>query len=143
MKTPREILLEQQQNSSPQLDEIRSRVIAQELGKDQPSILEAIRSWLSMNRIAWASFATAWVAIVGLNVATSVDGTSAPSTMLRADTEAVMKDVHRRQTQLAILLTDDEPNDLSDEVERTDSNGPRSDVTRPRRSAQLQNQFHV
>lgn len=137
MKSPREILLEQQQNYSPQLDAIRRQVIDQELGEGQRSVLDAIRSWWSMNRIVWASFAAAWVAIIALNVAAGNSGHS--QVVVREETES--SDVRVRwqdyRAELAILLLEETSTDDSSAEVIDNIPGPRSAAPGSRQFSQL------
>lgn len=140
MKSPREILLDRHHEASPRLDEIRRQVIATELAKSESTWVEALRDWLSFGRVAWLSFASAWVVIIGLNVAANVDGGSTERLSTHADAAEVVEGVQRYQTQLAILLDEGEP---PEQIEPSDTAGPRSDATRPRRNAQLQNHIYA
>ena len=141
MKSPRETLLNAHRHQSPDLDRIRRQVIDEELRNRQPSILEALSGWLQPKRLLWASFATAWVAIIGLNLSADVDANPAERSKQFADAEHVMEGVQRYRTQLVVLLMDEESAQTSEEVDRSDPTGPRSDATRPRRNARLQNHY--
>jgi len=143
MKTSRELLLERNEARSAQLDEIRARVIAQELEKDPTSVLNAILGWWTMNRVAWVSFASAWVVIVGLNLAANVEDDATNRVLARAEAVDVIEGVQRYQTRLAALLMADESVEVSEQARGNTTTRPRSDATRPRRNAQLQTRSYA
>lgn len=137
MKSPRDILLEQHQDQSRALDEIRRQVIAEHVTVAGPSLLAIICGWLNLNRATWGAFATSWVAIIALNLAAGMDSIDEPRGSGRADVGDVFEGLKEYQAQLARLL--DEPRLDPEELDDPDSTprGPRGDVDRPRRDARL------
>lgn len=146
MKTIRELLLERHRQQEPKLDQLRAQVLARELQSDatdeqrgdiRSSPLAVLRAWLRFDRVAWGSFATAWVAIIALNLAANDEPAAASSAGDHADAGEVLEGLMDYQAQLAQLLNDSpaEPDALESTGPRVP--GPRGAVDRPRRDARL------
>ena len=127
MKTPREILLEQQAEALPDLDRIRRDVVA-DLGRaalcrgsgtatdatervppaSRPAwspLTWAVVAWEQLvlpSRYAWAGVAVAWLCIVTLNMALS-DG-NAPALAQRPAPDAAQVELAREQRALEAEL---------------------------------------
>ena len=120
MKTPREILLEQQAEALPDLDRVRRAVVA-DLGRvtmtdatervppaARPAwspLTWTVVAWQQLvvpSRYAWAGVAAAWLCIVSLNLALS-DG-HAPALAQQRAPDAAQAELAREQRALAAEL---------------------------------------
>jgi hypothetical protein len=141
MKTPRDLLLERHRKQSPALDQLRERVISQELGEpiarpDQraaPSWLATLRDGLSFQRAAWGGFAAVWCVILGLNLAAEREMGTGAAASAPIDSAQFLAGLQENRAQLAALLFDQENENES--TNRQLEPGARSDARRIRQHA--------
>jgi hypothetical protein len=135
MKSPRDILLGQHREQLPALDEIRRQVIAHELRNPSPPLLATLPAWLTLNRAAWSSLAAAWVVIIALNSSANLGDKSNTPVRSQADARKVLEGVREYQSQLALLLFDQESIEDRNQIDEPKKPGPRSEVRQPCRHA--------
>ena len=109
MKTPREILLEQQAEALPDLDRVRRAALAETAPmRQRPAwspLTWAVVAWQQLvlpSRYAWAGVAAAWLCIVSLNLALS-DG-NAPALAQQRAPDAAQAELAREQRALEAEL---------------------------------------
>jgi len=148
MKTPRDLLLERHRQQSPALDELRERVITQELGADPAAVRQSRTglltrwfAWLNFQRTAWSGFAAVWCVILGLNLAAEREMGTAVAASGPTDPEQFLAGLQANRAQLAALLFDEEAGE--DSTHRETKPGPRSDAGRIRQDARHLNTAFV
>ena len=127
MKTPKDILLAHHQQAIPKLDALRLEVTAQLRANAQADSrgwltafwTEAIAPW----KKAWIGIATAWVAIVAVNLATGTPSIRGNPTEAKTDPQVRL--VLREQRMLLTQLLGPAEWPLPAEPVKS---GPRSDV---------------
>ncbi len=148
MKSPRDLLLERHRQQTPALDQLRQRVIAEELDespaptrdrhpaeRDVPTLLARGFAWLNWQRAAWSGFAAVWCAILGLNLAAQSETEALVAATSPVDSREFLAGLQANRAQLAALLSDrNDGNAATPEAKPA----PRSDVNRPRKDA-----FHL
>ncbi len=148
MKTPRELLLERHRAQSAALDQLRERVVSQELGEavarprqnDAPNWLATLRGWLNFQRAAWGGFAAAWCVILGLNLAAQSETETLIAASAPVNSREFLAGMQENRAQLAALLFDQESGGAREQSSRKPKPGPRSDADRSRKGASL---FHT
>ena len=148
MKTPRDLLLERHRQQAPALDQLRERVITQELGTDPAAIrqeraglLARWFAWLNFQRAAWSGLAALWCVILGLNLAAEREIGTEVAASAPTDSAQFLAGLQENRAQLAALLFDEEAGD--DSTDRETKPGPRSDAGRVRRDARHPNAAFV
>lgn len=142
MKTPRDLLLERHRDQSPALDQLRQRVIAQELGespapiRDGPTWLARGFAWLNWQRAAWSGFAAVWCVILGLNLAAQSETETSIAASTGVNSRDFLAGMQENRAQLAALLSDRDGNDEA--ATRETKPAPRGAADRPRKDA-----FHL
>jgi len=121
--------------------ESRDRMIESALASEgdrqdaRPTLLGALRAWLTLNRAAWSSLAAAWVAIIALNVSANTGDESDSPIRSRADAREVLEGVREYQLKLALLLLDQESVEEQNQIAEPTNPGPRSEAPQPCRHA--------
>jgi hypothetical protein len=141
MKTPRELLLERHRAQSPALDQLRERVISQEVAASRPCACHevspnwfaALHTWLTWQRAAWSGFAAVWCVILGLNLATHSETEALVAASAPVNSREFLAGVQENRAQLAALLSDREGNDEA--APRETKPAPRGAADRPRKDA--------
>ena len=110
MKTPREILLQRRRASESKLDEIRKKVLTQELRADRGearsgwnAIVAFWREVIWRSRLAWIGMAALWVALWMVNRQMDLGSTTVVGAHSRPTAEAV-RAFEEQQRLLAELL---------------------------------------
>lgn len=149
MKTPRDLLLERHRQQVPALDQLRERVISQELGEAiarpcqnaAPNWLATLCDWLNFQRAAWSGLAALWCVILGLNLAAEREMGTSVTASAPTDSAQFLAALQENRAQLAALLFDEEAGDDSTNLEAKP--GPRSDAGRIRKDARHLNTAFV
>ncbi|HAV62497.1 MAG TPA: hypothetical protein DCY13_09055, partial [Verrucomicrobiales bacterium] len=102
------------------------------------AILDVFRHWLSLPRLGWSALTAAWLAIIGLNLATHSEAGSKPSAAARLETRELIQGLKEYRAQLAQLMHETSPDpDKEPAANPGKTPGPRGDAERIWRDARL------